>query len=72
MDDGLPLFSSFQSNGMIARVHPLPLCANHGVFRIGEPTDMAGVAIFLASPASAWITGATIVLDGGMLVKAKM
>jgi NAD(P)-dependent dehydrogenase (short-subunit alcohol dehydrogenase family) len=34
--------------------------------RIGEPEDMAGVAIFLASRAGAYITGAVIPVDGGM------
>lgn len=36
--------------------------------RIGEPRDIAGVALFLAAPASAYITGQTIVADGGELV----
>lgn len=34
--------------------------------RIGEPADMAGIAIFLASAASAYITGAVIPVDGGV------
>jgi len=34
--------------------------------RIGEPSDMAGVALFLASRAGAYITGAVIPVDGGM------
>jgi len=33
--------------------------------RIGEPEDMAGVAVFLASRAGAYITGAVIPVDGG-------
>lgn len=32
---------------------------------MGGPTDMAGVALFLCSPASAHVTGAHIMLDGG-------
>ncbi len=38
--------------------------------RMGAPGDIAGTAIFLSSPASAWITGQTIVLDGGMIATA--
>lgn len=33
--------------------------------RLGEPADMAGAAVFLASDASAFLTGATIAVDGG-------
>ena len=33
--------------------------------RLGKPEDIKGLAIFLASDASAWITGAIIPMDGG-------
>ncbi|MDX1633959.1 MAG: SDR family oxidoreductase [Marinobacter sp.] len=36
--------------------------------RIGEPVDIAGLAVFLATPASAYITGQVIVADGGETV----
>jgi NAD(P)-dependent dehydrogenase (short-subunit alcohol dehydrogenase family) len=35
--------------------------------RIGEPDDMAGTAIFLASKAGAYLTGAVIPVDGGLV-----
>lgn len=35
--------------------------------RLGVPEDIKGVAIFLASDASAWVTGALIPMDGGNL-----
>jgi NAD(P)-dependent dehydrogenase (short-subunit alcohol dehydrogenase family) len=35
--------------------------------RLGQPEDIMGLAVFLASDASAWITGALIPLDGGNL-----
>jgi len=34
--------------------------------RHGEPDDIAGAAVFLASRAGAWMTGQTIVVDGGV------
>ena len=34
--------------------------------RIGRPDDMAGVAVFLASRGAAYVTGATIPVDGGI------
>ncbi|MFE1437486.1 SDR family oxidoreductase [Streptomyces sp. NPDC058739] len=34
--------------------------------RIGRPADMAGIAVFLMSPASSYITGAVIPVDGGV------
>ncbi len=36
--------------------------------RIGEPLDIAGVALFLASKASAFMTGQVLVVDGGVTV----
>jgi NAD(P)-dependent dehydrogenase (short-subunit alcohol dehydrogenase family) len=36
--------------------------------RIGDPQDIAGAAVFLASPAAAWITGQTLIIDGGATI----
>jgi 3-oxoacyl-[acyl-carrier protein] reductase len=38
------------------------------VGRLGTPQDMAGVALFLASPMSAYVVGQTIPVDGGLLL----
>jgi 2-deoxy-D-gluconate 3-dehydrogenase len=37
--------------------------------RMGDPDDIAKVALFLASPASDYVTGEQIVVDGGRLLK---
>lgn len=37
--------------------------------RFGEPRDLEGLAVFLSAPASAYITGNIIALDGGTTVK---
>jgi NAD(P)-dependent dehydrogenase (short-subunit alcohol dehydrogenase family) len=36
-----------------------------GLHRIGEPMDVAGAVVFLASPAASLITGHTVLIDGG-------
>ena len=40
--------------------------------RLGEPEDIANLAVFLASDAAGWITGETFVIDGGAGVKASL
>lgn len=55
-----------------------PLLANDGFMarrlamtplrRVGEPHEVAGVAVLLASAAGAFITGQTLVVDGGTLI----
>lgn len=40
--------------------------------RIGTPADVAGACLFLSSRAGAYVNGATIALDGGTLVAAKL
>jgi NAD(P)-dependent dehydrogenase (short-subunit alcohol dehydrogenase family) len=37
--------------------------------RIGKPSDVAGPVVFLASPAAALITGATLLIDGGWTIQ---
>ncbi|HXU37133.1 MAG TPA: SDR family oxidoreductase [Blastocatellia bacterium] len=36
--------------------------------RIGEPDDITGAAVFLASRAGAWMTGQVMVIDGGVTI----
>ena len=33
--------------------------------RIGKPEEIADVVLFLAGPNSSWITGQTVIVDGG-------
>ena len=40
--------------------------------RWGVPEDFGGIAVYLASDASRWTTGATFVIDGGFTVAAKV
>ena len=47
---------------LAARVNRIPLG------RAGQPADMVGAAVFLASDESAWVTGTTITVDGGFSV----
>ena len=38
--------------------------------RLGEPRDIAGAAVYLASDAGAWMTGQMMVIDGGVTIGA--
>ena len=37
--------------------------------RLGQPDDVGDACLFLASPAARWITGAVLVVDGGVLAR---
>jgi len=39
----------------------------HPLGRLGQPEDMAGLAVFLASDESSWMTGTALPVDGGYL-----
>ena len=45
--------------------HESQLAASTALNRIGEPVDVAAAVVFLASDAAAWITGETLLIDGG-------
>jgi NAD(P)-dependent dehydrogenase (short-subunit alcohol dehydrogenase family) len=46
--------------------HEPQVAASTALNRIGEPDDVAAAVVFLASEAAAWITGETMVIDGGL------
>jgi NAD(P)-dependent dehydrogenase (short-subunit alcohol dehydrogenase family) len=48
----------------VAKAYPLG--------RLGVPDDVAGAVAFLCSPDAAWITGQTLVLDGGLTLAGGM
>jgi NAD(P)-dependent dehydrogenase (short-subunit alcohol dehydrogenase family) len=41
--------------------------AVHPIGRLGTPEDIAGMAVYLASEESSWVTGAALAVDGGYL-----
>ena len=57
-------FPTRMSGGLIEH-HEERMLADIPLGRFGNPEDLKGVVVFLASPAASYITGQTIVVDGG-------
>jgi NAD(P)-dependent dehydrogenase (short-subunit alcohol dehydrogenase family) len=49
-----------------------PILSRMPLGKFGEPEDVAGLALFLASPASDYVTGGVFVVDGGLNVASAM
>ena len=62
----------FQSKMMAATLDAFgdAIAAAAPLRRIGRDDDMAGIAVFLASRAGAYLTGAVIPVDGGLATTA--
>ena len=58
---------------MTAPVHTMPLndevLSRTPAGRWGQPEELAGTAVFLASRASDFVTGTTVVVDGGYSIR---
>jgi 3-oxoacyl-[acyl-carrier protein] reductase len=50
--------------------HEEQVVKSYPLGRLGEPQDVGGTIAFLLSDQAAWITGQTIVLDGGLMLSA--
>jgi NAD(P)-dependent dehydrogenase (short-subunit alcohol dehydrogenase family) len=48
------------------------VCARTPLGRIGEPDEIAGCALYLASPAASFMTGQTLVIDGGAEISSPL
>ena len=46
------------------------LASTYPLGRLGEPEDIAGAVAFLLSDAASWITGHTLVVDGGSVLNS--
>lgn len=64
----------FQSKMMAATLEAYKEAIESGIplGRIGTPQDVAGSCLFLSSRAGAYVNGATITLDGGAVLAAKL
>jgi NAD(P)-dependent dehydrogenase (short-subunit alcohol dehydrogenase family) len=61
-------FESQMTKWMLEHMHD-EIVGDCPLKRIGEPADMAGVAIYLASRAGAYVNGIVIPVDGGICIK---
>jgi len=55
------------SEALISGPEAPEILANISLGRFGETNDVIGAALFLASDAASWITGHTLLIDGGFL-----
>ena len=63
-----PGFIETEMNSMLSPETVEEIIEKTPLGRSGKPEDVAGVMLFLASPASDFITGQTITVDGGYIL----
>ncbi|HHW07989.1 MAG TPA: 3-oxoacyl-[acyl-carrier-protein] reductase [Clostridia bacterium] len=63
-----PGFIATDMTGKLLQENEEKLLASIPVGRLGRPEEIAGVAVFLASEKANYITGQTIVVDGGLTI----
>src|SRR5690606_14393400 len=63
-----PGFFSSRLADPVLDIYERAIQENNIIPRVGRPGELKGVTVFLASEASSYITGQTIVVDGGMTV----
>jgi NAD(P)-dependent dehydrogenase (short-subunit alcohol dehydrogenase family) len=59
-------FPTHMSKGIVEK-YEQEMLVDIPLARFGQPDDLKGVIVFLASPAASYITGQTIVVDGGSI-----
>jgi len=65
INPGMVVTEGFQTAGMEGSDMRKQVEAQTPLGRIGQPQDIAGAAVFLASSDSTWLTGETLVISGG-------
>jgi NAD(P)-dependent dehydrogenase (short-subunit alcohol dehydrogenase family) len=62
-----PLATELMATRLASPEYNRMLLERMAIKRVGAPEDVVGTALFLASPAAAWITGQILAVDGGWL-----
>jgi 3-oxoacyl-[acyl-carrier protein] reductase len=66
INPGLVETEGVHSMGVIGTEFQKQAEAQTPLGRIGQPADIAPIAVFLASPESQWLTGETLLASGGL------
>ena len=62
----------FSAVPLLAPTDEVAVAASYPLGRLGAPEDIGAAAAFLASADAAWITGQTLVVDGGGSLRASL